>query len=234
MSRYLFKIFLVISFSLSCSAQDNETIKQQIGNIKLNDAYVFGESCHENESVADNSAIADMYNTVNGIYTNTDNPYNIRRLCKKLVYRRGNIICVFLYAKISSLAELSMNDKDTSTTSIIRQADSTRIVDVDPSQVSDNNGTFEREVLANVLEREMLENVWGYLSNMKAIGRIKNLSKAKSINEIPSNSYIIIYNRNYKIVAVLLPDKDGLRRNANNNQIDRLSNYSGNGAIWYN
>ena len=234
MKKYLFIIFLVISFSLFCSAQDNEIVKQQIGDIKLNDAYVFGESCHVNENNAEKSAIADLFNSINGIYIFSNDTNSIRRLCKKLVYTRGDIICVFLFAKISSFEELSMNAYDTSTTSIIRQADASRNEDVDLSQVGVSNGTFEREVLTNVLEREMLENVWGYLSNMKDFGRIKSLEKAKSINEIPSDSYIVIYNRKYKIVAVLMPEKDGLRRNVKNNQPDRLSNYSGNGAIWYN
>ena len=96
------------------------------------------------------------------------------------------------------------------------------------------NNNYLEDIVHNVMEREMVENVWGYLSNMKTKGVIKSFGKAKSLSEIPKEAYVIIYNNSYEVVAILTPIDNGQRKNVKTGKVDDVPNYKGHGAIWLN
>ena len=66
------------------------------------------------------------------------------------------------------------------------------------------------------------------VKQMTADGRIKDYARYASLVN-PDKCYLVIYNREGKVVAVLTPGPD--RRNVKTGQADGVKNYSGCGAI---
>lgn len=230
-TRYFIVLYCLLS-QVNIIVAQNTTIKEQINAIKLNDIYLYGEAKHKVEDLAILHAKKDLVETVNTLRNemglSSMEEVDIEGLYKKLSYQRGELIYVFIYLN----KEQVLNNLSSSSTNDTR----TEEVDIDPSHlIIDNsiNEQYANEILQNIIERQMIENVYGYLQQAKEDNKVEKFSKARNLAEIPDNAFVIIYNRTYKVVTVLTKKVNDKRINVRTNRPDLITNYSGHGAIWY-
>ena len=230
-TRYLIILCCLLS-QVNIIVAQSSSIKEQINAIKLNDVYLYGEAKHKIEDLAILHAKKDLVNTVNALRAemglSSVEEANIEGLYKKLSYQRGELIYVFIYLNkehvLNNMSSTSSNDT------------ATEEVDIDPSRLFIDNSINEQyanEILQNIIERQMIENVYGYLQQAKEDNKVEKFAKARNLAEIPDNAFVIIYNRTYKVVTVLTKKVNDKRINVKTNKPDLITNYSGHGAIWY-
>ncbi len=220
---------LVCTHTISSIPQDQSvSVKQKIQEIKLDGRYVFGESSNKEASIAYENAIDDLLFSANIIRTERGmvllNRASLNDSIPTLTYCRGEQINVFLYLPCSDV--LAISDTTGNVTVTVPETH-----DVDPAFFKDSN--IKNEILQNVLDREMIDNVWGYLDNQKKSGNVIGLGKARSVSEIPESAYLILYDNHFRAVVVLSPHNNGQRCNVRTNAPESFSSYTGHGVIWF-
>lgn len=212
-----------------------QNTKEQINAIKLDESYVYGESKNKIHDTAMSYAVQDLLNNVNALRSETGlsslGETDINNKYKELLYQRGDLVYIFIYLKKDEV----LNNFSCSIQPLVSVIDEDE-VDVDPNLIAFENtinGQFVDEILQNIIERQMIDNVYGYLQQAKANNKIEDFAKAKQMTEIPDCAFLVIYNRTYEVVAVLTNKIEGKRINVKTNKPDSITNYSGHGIIWY-
>lgn len=231
MIKCLFLLGFWLFYADVLSAQ-SDSVKQQINNIKLDESYLFGEAKDLNGDLATAYAVKDLLVCVNAFRCENKlsliEEKSIDPVYLKLSYRRGDLTYVFTYLKKKQALEIS---------SMLLPATSTvEVADIDPERIviyDVADTTVHDEILQNILERQMIDDVYGYLQNLKKKDKIAGFAVAKGMLEIPDNAMLIIYNRMHKVVAVLTEKVNEERKNIRTNKPDRIFNYSGHGVLWY-
>ena len=80
---------------------------------------------------------------------------------------------------------------------------------------------------------EMLEEALGYLEHYKKKGTISHYEIVKSLESVPADAYILLYDTSYTVCAVLGPESSSERKNVATGQTDSRKNYGKVGAYWF-
>lgn len=233
------KFYIILYFLLAqvnIVLAQNTLVKEQINAIKLDESYLYGEAKNKIEDVATIYAKKELLISINTLreekHLSPLEESDISNLYQKLFYQRGELVYVFTYLKKDKI----LNNLSLSTPSNDSIIEEENDVDINPRQIIIDNSAdsqFHNEILQNVIERQMIENVYGYLQHAKEDNKIEQFAKAKSLTEIPDNAYIIIYNRMYQVVTILTNIINDKRINLKTNKPDLITNYSGHGVLWY-
>lgn len=229
-------------FAYALTAQSG--VEQQINDIKLDENYLYGEASDADHRVAYDLAVTDLIMTVNSVRADNGlqgiQPGDVLPLVKELSYKRGDKHEVMVYVELSEALSASHKEKNvpgvgggTPTAPPARKPDPVPSV---PSSSSNTTvGNIGDEVFVNLLEREMADNILGYLENAKRSGKIADFGIVRSLEEIKSlaDCYMVLYRRDKSVAALLSPKQNGSRTNIRNKTADSLQNYRGHGIIWF-
>lgn len=91
----------------------------------------------------------------------------------------------------------------------------------------------EDEVARLVLQIEMVTDIGGFMEQYKLQGEVSSYGVARSMEDIPDDAYLILFDRTRAIRTVLSPAIRGKRLNLRNKQEDAVANYRGHGVYWY-
>lgn len=91
----------------------------------------------------------------------------------------------------------------------------------------------EDEVAQLVLQIEMVTDIGGFMEDYKLQGEVSSYGRARSMEDIPDDAYLILYDHTRAIRTVLSPAIQGKRLNLRNKQEDTVTNYRGHGVYWY-
>jgi len=220
----LFAVILAWLPLFSLFADQTDEVKKQINKIKKSSQYIYAESTAPTEADARSYAESRLYEEVNAwvatqrkLKKSTNLVVNNRKeLWTMLSMPRGsNMYRSFIYVKKSDILP-------------------TENAVVIPNQSLPPVEESIKETLPEIVTQIAACSLYGDMAAMvkqaKNDGKIKNYGRYASLAN-PDKCYLIIYNREGKVVATLTPEPG--RKNIKTNKPDSVKNYSGCGAIGF-
>lgn len=220
--NYLFAFILAWLPLFSLFADQTDEVKKQINKIKKSSQYIYAESTAPTESDARSYAESKLYEEINK-WVATQRKLkkspnlvvnNRKELWTMLSMPRGsNMYRSFLYVK--------KND-------ILPTENAVIISNQSLPPVEESMKETLPEIVAKIAACTQYGDMAAMVKQAKNEGKIKNYGRYASLAN-PDKCYLIIYNREGKVVATLTPEPD--RKNIKTNKPDSVKNYSGCGAI---
>lgn len=220
--NYLFAFILAWLPLFSLFADQTDEVKKQINKIKKSSQYIYAESTAPTEADARSYAESKLYEEINK-WVATQRKLkkspnlvvnNRKELWTMLSMPRGsNMYRSFLYVK--------KND-------ILPTENAVIISNQSLPPVEESMKETLPEIVAKIAACTQYGDMAAMVKQAKNEGKIKNYGRYASLAN-PDKCYLIIYNREGKVVATLTPEPD--RKNIKTNKPDSVKNYSGCGAI---
>lgn len=205
-------------------ADQTDEIKKQINRIKKSTQYIYAESTAPTEADARNYAEEKLYEEVNAWVATQKKMKksanfvvnNKKELWTSLSMPRGNnMFRSFIYVKKSD---------------IIPTDNAVVITNNNLPAVEENLQATLPEAVGIIAACTLYSDMAAKIQKLKTEGKIKSYARYSALNN-PDNYYLVIYNKEGKVVAVLTPGTE--RRNVKTNKADSVKNYSGCGAIGF-
>ena len=194
-------------------------VREEINAIKLDEKYLFAEATDAEPNKAFESALYELTIIINDVRSskgkNTIEPRDIMGMAEQKSYPRGNKTHSFVY--LPTEKALSVKPRANK--------------DIAFATTHSNNGAVS--VSARICEYEMATEANMALKKYKNEGSISQFARAHSIDEIPNDAHLLLFDRNRVIQAVLGPDNGSGRTNLRTKQPDNLNNYHQVAIIWY-
>ena len=220
--RILLSITLCLLALTAAQAGPTDDVKKEINKIKKSSQYIYAESTAPTEEDARAYAEERLFDEVNK-WVSTQKKMkgsanlvvnNRKELWTTLSMPRGtNMYRYFIYDKKKD-NNPTHNAEDIATES--RPSVEEKLQPVLPEAVNLLAGITDYYAMAEKVKQ------------LKAEGKIEDYGRYASLDD-PDECYLIIYNREGKVVAILTPGPE--RLNVKTNQPDGVANYSGCGAI---
>ena len=239
MNKRFYSILLVVTIVSSLWAQNNLS---DINQIKRDKEYLYGEATLDKKEAALDLAYELLQMEIKN-WATQNNPKisnlvasNIIEYVDTIILQRHNMVRAFAYVKISNLIAVdgkSMNVEVNQKESLVHQ----KVPEV--PQSSANTTPFAPETMNNTSKNDVIERLIGVesfydleniIQPMKSEGKITDYGKYTTMKD-PANCYLIIYDQNAKVVAILgkgIKERDNLKTGKTDSEI----NYHGCGAIW--
>lgn len=231
---YLFGLFLIILPGYA--QEDYSETKAQINKIKKNSAYLYGEATLSSSEEALALAKEILEKEIDAWVEEREKLSssnhvvikNINKVSEQMTLPRGNMYRAFVYVKKSDIIPSeNVTIKDNNTRNITTAGNQQTTA----PQNNNNNQPTTNPVLASILKLSNFSQLKDCLTTLKQEGKISSYDKYASLAN-PADYYLIIYNRQGQIEAILSPGQDS-RINIKTNQPDDITNYKGRGAIGF-
>lgn len=220
--RILLSITLCLLSLTAAQAGPTDDVKKEINKIKKSSQYIYAESTAPTEEDARAYAEERLFDEVNK-WVSTQKKMkgsanlvvnNRKELWTTLSMPRGtNMYRYFIYVKKKDIIP---TDNAVVIANESRPAVEEKLQPVLPEAVNLLAGITDYYAMAEKVKQ------------LKAEGKIEDYGRYASLDD-PDECYLIIYNREGKVVAILTPGPE--RLNVKTNQPDGVANYSGCGAI---
>lgn len=220
--RILLSITLCLLSLTAAQAEPVDDVKKEINKIKKSSQYIYAESTAPTEEDARAYAEERLFDEVNK-WVSTQKKMkgsanlvvnNRKELWTTLSMPRGtNMYRYFIYVKKKDIIP---TDNAVVIANESRPAVEEKLQPVLPEAVNLLAGITDYYAMAEKVKQ------------LKAEGKIEDYGRYASLDD-PDECYLIIYNREGKVVAILTPGPE--RLNVKTNQPDGVANYSGCGAI---
>lgn len=220
--RILLSITLCLLSLTAAQAGPVDDVKKEINKIKKSSQYIYAESTAPTEEDARAYAEERLFDEVNK-WVSTQKKMkgsanlvvnNRKELWTTLSMPRGtNMYRYFIYVKKKDIIP---TDNAVVIANESRPAVEEKLQPVLPEAVNLLAGITDYYAMAEKVKQ------------LKAEGKIEDYGRYASLDD-PDECYLIIYNREGKVVAILTPGPE--RLNVKTNQPDGVANYSGCGAI---
>ena len=204
--------FCLLSFQLLYAQTD---VRKMINEIKLDSTYYKAEVSDSIESEAIRLATQDLVYSINADrLTLGQNPVSLEILnpaLQSLTYRRGDIKRVLVFIEIAVVDSI-----------------------IQSSSREETKATFpSAAIIMQLSEIEMADEAVKILQQGKESGSVADMGQLHSFADIPAEAYLLVYDRQRSIRALLSPSTDEGYINIKRNCPDQLSNYRGCGALWF-
>jgi hypothetical protein len=227
--RNLF-LFIASLVSLQVSADDAQ-IRKEINSIIKSNQYIYGEHTAATEKEAREIAeeileanIKEWVATKKRFKESANIVINNKKsLSTSLTVSRGNLVRVFLYVKKSDI--IAGNNAE-----IVKQPQNEVKSEVELLEEKVINKIEYPEVVTTIASYQDYKPMAEKIEQFKEQGKILHYGRYTSL-ENPESYYLAIYNTAGKVVAVLTPGE--IRHNVATGETDRVTNYSGCGAIGF-
>lgn len=229
-------ILASVALSLVCTvasfAQNTDEIKKEINKIKKSSRYIYAEATSPTEEEAQAIAEEILYDEVNewaATQRKMRNHANLLVNNKKEYWtcmsmpRGSNMFRYFIYVEKSDIIATD------NTTMIKNEAQTAQDTEA-KSVVQPLKMHSVPDVVKEILTYTEYEEMASKIMEMKDSGRIKSYARYASLSN-PDSCYLVIYDRQGKVVAILTPGTE--RVNVATGNPDGIKNYSGCGAIGF-
>ena len=241
MKKIIAAATLLLLGTISLFAQ--KSVAEQINDIKRSRSYLYGEATMKTQEEAKETALelleleVERYASEKKKLKNAENVVirEIKNNVESLDMKRGTMFRVFLYVKKSDV--IPINDADNTITidreeNVQEQPQLEVSGDAQPVTVTTTPSLSPKEeALQRIASLIQFSEARDCFVDLKSKGIIKEYGKYSTMKDV-NQSYLLIYNREGMIEAVLAPGKD-IRKNIKTGKDDSLSNYSGRGALWF-
>lgn len=255
----LTSFLLALALIIIAPVNAHSDVRDEINTIKLDENYLFAEGTDEDKNIAFDNALYELLLLVNEIRSDSQKPVLETSLLVSAVenksYLRGEKTLAFVY--ISMEKALSLMPKQS--LGIVVGADQQPAADsaavatkptVQPTAAATQQQPAQQpaqqpqkftfvagkditSATARLCEYEMATEANMALKKYNAEGTVSQFGRARSMAEIPADAYLLLFDREQVIKAILGPDTGSGRTNMRTRQPDALSNYHQVAVIWY-
>lgn len=243
----LFVCVITVPFALN--GQTNRDVIDEMNNVKLNESFIFGEGSHLNKDVAHECAVSEILSYATELRFESGNnkkllPADIQSIVKQLVYFDGDQYNVFLYVdrdQILSMtshiespkSSLSADPKSESKELAVQEKTQNSQVPKCPS-LEDRFTPLPNDILNTLCNQDNWTEIKGFLSSYKNQGKIRESGFCTDTSDVPMDSYRVLIDNQYGILAILVPENSNDSINLKTQQSDKESNYSNCAVIvWF-
>ena len=231
MKKKFLCILFVGTLTISLWAQNNIN---EINKIKWDKEYLYGEATLDKKEAALELAYELLQMEIKN-WAAQNNPNisnliasNISEYVDTIILQRHNMVRAFAYVRTSNLIAIdgkSMNVE-------VKQDHEVQQPSTDNTLATPEakKETIKNDVIELLMEVDSFYDLENIIQPMKLEGNIEDFGKYTTMTD-PANCYLIIYDRNAKVVA-LLGKGVKERNNLKTGKIDSEINYHGCGAIW--
>ena len=208
--------------TMSMTAQETEQIKKQIASVKKSSQYLYGEAVAATEEESKSLAEELLYNEINSwaakqrkLQNKTIAIRNQKELQTMLSLPRGNMFRSFVYVKKSD---------------VISVPDDVAVVPATATNAPAAPAAAYPEVVMTIASYTDYHQMAEKIKELKNAGKIGHYARYANL-ERPEIYYLVIYNQQGQVMTVLTPGEN--RTNVKTGQPDKVTNYSGCGAIGF-
>lgn len=226
MIRKLLSLMLV-SASVVSNLYSQSDVRRQINAIKMDESYIKAEANDTVESAALDMAALQLVYDYNAAHQ--EQPLDsvsievLKPAMQSLVYARGSIKRVLVFIEVEVADSLMQAYKAT-------------LKDPQPTAKATNVTSSPSSSVGNLVlllsDVEMADEAVKLMTQGKEEGKVTEFGQLHSIQEIPDQAYLLIYDRQRAVRAILSPSDSGYF-NVKRNCPDNITNYSGCGALWF-
>ena len=250
----LYAILITFVATAMCVAQSSLT--KQINQLKRSGMHFYAESTMNTEAEARENASLMLANFINDYINENDLPREYRvseatLQAEYIVGKRGDMHRVFAYIEKSKCIPVA--EQETVGQSLVAQKESHETkpaddkvaevggqseshVENEPAQSSEFafDQEWKQEAINSLVEKGTLDEVIVQLNRLKMEYRVTRFGTNKDCRNPATSFWLIFANDGERRLIALLGEGTDQRPNYMSRQYDKLSNYSGNGAIWFN
>lgn len=219
-------LLIIVGLLLGClslTAQDTDQMKKQIASVKKSSQYLYGEAVAPTSQEAKDMAEELLYAEINKwadtqkkMHGKTIVVSNKKELQTTLSLPRGNMFRCFIYVKKGDI--ISTDNASILPGTPAQGAAQSTVTPIYPATVM---------TIASYSDyHQMAEKI----KELKAAGKIGHYARYANL-ERPEIYYLAIYNQQGQVLTVLTPGAE--RMNVKTGQPDKVTNYSGCGAIGF-
>lgn len=238
------KIYLIFMFSIMLPfpmhGQSDSANLEKINEVKSDEAYIYGEGYNANESTAYDKALIDILEYAIEFRFNNGNEKkitiaDIRPIVNQINHFDGKQYNILVYIPRNQILSLTGQVAES-----VPQKQSAIKGEVDPMQNNPSTmpstlsqtdepvsppSNVANDVLYIICNQDNWTEIKGLLTDYKKRGEIKDTGFCTDPAESPIDSYCILIDELYGVLAVMSPKSSGSRINLKTNQTDQESNY---------
>lgn len=226
-------------------AQNSEEAKKTINSIKKNSQYIYAEATAATQQDAKDLAEEILYEEINSYVASKKkmriNPKivinNRKELVSSLALPRGNMFRSFIYVKKSNIQSADNTEVMTNANPMTPEQDeaATKAAKGKKQEEKAENLESTAEVIYPAVVMDIAacteySDMANKIKQYQQEGKIGSYARYAQLSK-PEINYLAIYNKAGKVVAVLTPGDS--RINVKTQKADKISNYSGCGAIGF-
>lgn len=229
------------------TAQNNSAVIEKMNEIKLDESFIFGEGFHASKDVAHDCAISGILSYAIELRFEKGNKEklstsDISPIVKQLTHFDGCQYNVFIYVDKERILTMSGHThKISSNAHPKNESKDAAIPDKPMTQSTLVETPLERrftplhnDLLNTLCNQDNWTEIKGILSTYKSQGKIRETGFCTNVSDIPKDSYRILIDEQYGILAILAPENMTDLINIKTNQLDKESNYSNCAVIvWF-
>lgn len=226
MTRKLLSLLLV-SASIVSTLYSQSDVRRQINAIKMDESYIKAEANDTVESAALDMAALQLVYDYNAAHQ--EQPLDsvsvevLKPAMQSLVYARGSIKRVLVFIEVEVADSLMQAYKAT-----LKDPQST----AKATNVTSSPSSSVGNLVLLLSDVEMADEAVKLMTQGKEEGKVTEFGQLHSIQDIPDQAYLLIYDRQRAVRAILSPSDSGYF-NVKRNCPDSITNYSGCGALWF-
>lgn len=239
--RFLYFIFLLLC-AFNVSAQGD--LKEKMNTIKLDPEYYWGEATSDTRETATADATVLLLETIaaDGL---TVTEKQIEGNTEFLFIPRGERTRAFAYIKkaLVGLGNVTVtpqpSPQEVVTPAVppppapIPAVTQPSLSYINPANTTTCNSTIGTSALMIISQCEMISDVWRCLGEFRKEGGINDCGKVTSRTQLEENNYLVIYDDDNVVKAILAPANGLARKNITTGNDDDMKNYRGCRVIWF-
>lgn len=244
-------LFMIIV--IPCFAQSPEEIEQKMDEIKMNEAFIYGEDYNDDKDMAYQNALTELLSSINELRGEKRKDYiavsDIQPILKELRYSKSTRNVSFLYIPLNQALSLTPKQKidvastepnspnnGVTTAQNLRTEDNTKFTFVPNTPQSNHNviSNSDKGILETLCSQDNWVEIKGFLKSFKDEGKIKETGNCLSYAEVPNDAYSILMDEMGGILSIMSPKNFPNRINHKTNQTDNENNHTNcKFIVWY-
>ena len=239
--------------ALPCFAQSPEEIEKKMDEIKMDEAFIYGEDYNDNKDMAYQNALTELLSSINEMRGEKGKDYitvsDIQPILKELRYTKSTRNVSFLYIPIHQALSLTPKQKIDVATSEPNSTQNNNAIDLNqrtednskfnfvPNTPQPNHNAFstsDKGILETLCSQDNWVEIKGFLTSFKKEGKIKETGNCLSYAEVPDDAYSILMDEMGGILSIMSPKNSPNRINHKTNQTDNENNHTNcKFIVWY-
>lgn len=238
--KILCVIIAVLSITSALAAVDD---KEKMNSIKVDSTYYWGEATADNKVMATADATYTLIETIftDGITVTED---QLKGKIEFLYIPRGERTRAFAYIQKGLLNNLPPVPVTPNPSEPTEQTATETVTQPIPQQVQQSEpaltpqpvstpASVSSSVLMLLSQCQQVTDAYRCIKEYSQNGSIDSYGKVTSQSQLAESNYLIIFDKNMSVKAILAPSDGSGRKNIITGATDNISNYRGCGAIWF-
>lgn len=234
-------------------AQSPEEIEQKMDEIKMDEAFIYGEDYNDDKDMAYQNALTELLSSINELRGDIGKESitvpDIQPILKELRYTKLTRNVSFLYIPLNQAMSLTPKQKiDVATAEPTSSAinntmaqnhkpeNNSKFTFVPNTSQSNSNviSNSDKGILETLCSQDNWVEIKGFLTSFKNEGKIKETGNCLSYAEVPNDAYSILMDEMGGILSIMSPKNSPNRINHKTNQTDNENNHTNcKFIVWY-